>query len=128
MLGGDVADDYGLTRLAIHYRVSKQDNPKAGYKTIALPLAPRQVSQAYYYQWNTVALNMQPGDKLEYFVQVWDNDGLHGPKNARTRTFELKVPTKRELEKELDSNAQSVGSQISKTLKKANKLQDELAK
>ncbi|MBJ6117631.1 DUF4175 family protein [Pontibacter sp. BT310] len=128
VLGGDVADDYGLSRLAIHYRISKQDNPKAGYKTIALPLAPRQLSQAYYYQWNTAGLNMQPGDKLEYFVQVWDNDGLHGPKKARTRTFELKVPSKRELEKELNSNAQSVGSQISKTLEKANKLQDELAK
>ncbi|NDK54864.1 DUF4175 family protein [Pontibacter fetidus] len=128
VLGGNVSDDYGLSRLAIHYKVSKPANPKAGYKTIALPLTPRQVSQAYYYQWNTAALNMQPGDKLEYFVQVWDNDGIHGPKNARTRTFELKVPTKRDLEKELNNNAQSVGSQISKSLERANKLQEELAK
>jgi len=128
VLGGDVSDDYGLSRLAVHYRISNQNNPKAGYKSIGLPLAPAQTSQTYYYQWNTANLNMKPGDKLEYFVQVWDNDGIHGPKNARTRTFELKVPTKRELEKELNSNAQSVGSQISKSLEKANKLQDELAK
>ncbi|MBB6609582.1 DUF4175 family protein [Pontibacter sp. Tf4] len=128
VLGGDVSDDYGLSRLAIHYRISNQNNPKANYRTIALPLAPQQLSQAYYYQWNTAALNMKPGDQLEYFVQVWDNDGIHGPKSARTRTFELKVPSKRDLEKELNSNAQSVGSQISKTLERANKLQDELAK
>ncbi|NEM96373.1 DUF4175 family protein [Pontibacter burrus] len=128
VLGGDVSDDYGLSRLAIHYRISNQNNPKANYKTIALPVAPSQVSQTYYYQWNTAALNMKPGDQLEYFVQVWDNDGIRGPKSARTRTFELKVPSKRDLEKELDSNAQSVGSQISKSLEKATKLQEELAK
>jgi hypothetical protein len=128
VLGGDVSDDYGLSRLAIHYRVSNIGSSKANYKTIALPLTARQLSQSYFYQWNTASLNLKPGDKLEYFVQVWDNDGLQGPKASRTRTYELKLPDKRELEKELNSNAQSVGSQISKSLERANKLQDELAK
>ncbi len=128
VLGGDVTDDYGLSRLAIYYRVSKEADPKGKYKTIALPLAAGQLSQSYFYQWNTATLNLKPGEKLEYFVQVWDNDGLQGPKAARSRTYELKVPDKRDLEKELDSNAQSVGSQISKTLEQANKLKEELAK
>ncbi|WP_242921662.1 DUF4175 family protein [Pontibacter liquoris] len=128
VLGGDVSDDYGLTRLALHYRISNDKTPQATYKSRPLPLNLQQLSQTYYYQWNTAALNMQPGDKLEYFVQVWDNDGLHGPKAARTRTFELKVPDKRELQKELDSNAQSVSSQLSQTLNQANELQKELAK
>lgn len=128
VLGGDVSDDYGLTRLALHYRLSNDKNPQAKYKAQPLALNPQQVSQTYYYQWNTAALNMQPGDKLEYFVQVWDNDGINGPKAARTRTFELKVPDKRELQKELNSDAQSVSSQLSKTLNQANQLQKELAK
>ncbi|WP_347159885.1 DUF4175 family protein [Pontibacter chitinilyticus] len=128
VLGGDVSDDYGLTRLALYYRISNDKNPQANYKSQPLALNPQQLSQTYYYQWNTAALNMQPGDKLEYFVQVWDNDGIHGPKSARTRTFELKVPDKRELQKELDSNAESVASQMSNTLNQATQLQKELAK
>ncbi|MCC9165376.1 DUF4175 family protein [Pontibacter harenae] len=128
VLGGDVSDDYGLTRLALIYRISNDKNPDAKYKSQALPLNAQQLSQAYYYQWNTAALNMQPGDKLEYYVQVWDNDGIHGAKSARTRTFELKVPDKRELQKELDSNAQSVASQMSKSLQKASKLKEDVAK
>ncbi|GAB3825156.1 DUF4175 family protein [Pontibacter rugosus] len=127
VLGGDVTDDYGLTRLALFYRINSDKNPQAKYKSQALPLN-QQLSQTYYYQWNTAALAMQPGDKLEYFVQVWDNDGIHGPKSARTRTFELKVPDKRELQKELDSNSQSVASQLSKTLEKANQLERDLNK
>ncbi|MCJ8163779.1 DUF4175 family protein [Pontibacter sp. E15-1] len=128
VLGGDVSDDYGLTRLALFYRINNDKTPQASYKTQALPLNKQQLSQTYYYQWNTAALNMQPGDKLEYFVQVWDNDGLHGPKAARTRTFTMKVPDKRELQKELDNNSQSVASQMSKTLDKATQLQQELAR
>jgi hypothetical protein len=128
ILGGDVSDDYGLTRLALRYRINNDKNPQANYKTQPLPLNKQQLSQTYYYQWNTASLNMQPGDKLEYFVQVWDNDGIHGPKSARTRTFELKVPDKRELQKELDNNSQSVASQMSKTLNKATQLQQELAR
>lgn len=128
VLGGDVSDDYGLTRLALFYRVSNAKNPQAKYTAQALPLNRQQPSQTYYYQWNTAALNMQPGDKLEYFVQVWDNDGIRGPKSTRTRTFELRLPDKRELQKELDSNSQSVASQMSKTLERANQLKRELAK
>jgi len=128
VLGGDVSDDYGLTRLALFYRVLNEQNPQAKYKSQALALNPQQVSQTYYYPWNTAALQLQPGDKLEYFVQVWDNDGLRGPKPARTRTFALKVPGKRQLQQALDSNAQSVTSQLNKTRNKATQLQEELAR
>jgi len=128
VLGGDVSDDYGLTRLALFYRINNDKTPQASYKSQPLPLNSQQLSQTYYYQWNTASLNMQPGDKLEYFVQVWDNDGIHGAKTARTRTFEMKVPDKRELQKELDNNSQSVASQMSKTLNKATQLQQELAR
>ncbi|TPE45549.1 DUF4175 family protein [Pontibacter mangrovi] len=128
ILGGEVSDDYGLTRLALLYRITNDKNPQAKYKSQPLPLNKQQRSQTYYYQWNTAALNLQPGDKLEYFVQVWDNDGLHGPKSARTRSYELKIPDKRELQKELDNNSQSVASQMSKTLERANQLEQELSK
>ncbi|MFD2246736.1 DUF4175 family protein [Pontibacter ruber] len=127
VIGGDVSDDYGLTRLTLNYRISNDINQKqAKYKSKPLPLNPQQLSQTYYYQWNTAALNMQPGDRLEYFVQVWDNDGLHGHKSARTRTLELRVPSKREMESELANNAQSVESQLSKSLERSMKLKEEL--
>ena len=128
VLAGEVSDDHGLTRLALHYKVTNDKSPQAKYKSQPLPLNKQQLSQTYYHQWNTASLNLAPGDKLEYFVQVWDNDGLNGPKSARTRTFELKVPSKRELEQELVSNAQSVESQLSKSLERSSKLKEELTR
>lgn len=128
VLGGNVSDDYGLSRLALHYRISNDKKPATAFKAINFPIARQQASQTYYHQWNTAAYNLQPGDKLEYFMQVWDNDGIRGPKSARTSTFELKVPDKQDLQKELNSNAQSIASQLSKSIQKSSKLNEELAK
>ncbi|MBD1397427.1 DUF4175 family protein [Pontibacter sp. JH31] len=128
VLAGEISDDYGLTRLALVYKVSNEKSPQAKYKSRMLPLNKQQLNQTYYHQWNIAALNLNPGDKLEYFVQVWDNDGLKGPKSARTRTYEMKIPSRRELEQELVSNAQSVESQLSRSLEKSTKLKEELTR
>lgn len=127
VLGGTIADDYGLSRLALHYRVSSGNNASNGnFKTVPLPLEPKQNSQSYYHQWNVANFKLSPGQQLEYFVQVWDNDGLHGPKSARTRTLSFKIPSRQELTNEIASNAKSMQSQMSKSVQKAHKLQQDI--
>lgn len=128
VLGGTVADDYGLTRLSLHYRLSAgTEAPRGNYKAVPLPLTPRQISQSYYHQWNVANLKLSPGQQLEYFVQVWDNDGLRGPKSTRTRVSSLKIPSRQELTKDIAANAKSMQSQMSKSVQKAQKLQQEIA-
>ena len=127
MLGGSISDDYGLSRLNLNYRVTNDKTRKnANYRAIPLALDRKQLSQTYYYQWSLDNLNLQPGDQLEYFVQVWDNDGLHGAKSARTRLFDFKIPTRADLAREAASNAKSVQSQLSKSVEKSQKLKQEL--
>ncbi|QDA60090.1 DUF4175 family protein [Hymenobacter jejuensis] len=126
-LGGSVRDDYGLTRLQLHYRVTSAQNPNTGYKARALPLQSGS-AQTYAYQWDLQPLNMKPGDRLEYFVQVWDNDGVHGPKSARTRQAEFKLPARAELQKQLNEQAQSMQNQLSQSAQQSKKLERELAK
>ncbi|MDQ4140347.1 MAG: DUF4175 family protein, partial [Bacteroidota bacterium] len=128
VLGGTVSDDYGLSRLNIHYRVITGNNPQPGnFKSIPLRLEPQQISQSYYHQWNIADLKLNPGQQLEYFVQVWDNDGIRGPKSARTRVLSLKIPSRNELNEEIASNAKSMQSQMSKSVQKAQKLQEQIS-
>jgi hypothetical protein len=126
-LGGNLRDDYGLSRLQLHYRIASKARPNAAFQARALPLARGPV-QAYAYQWDLRPLKMQPGDRLEYFVQVWDNDGVHGPKSARTRAAEFRLPSRTELREQLNSQAESVQSQLSKASEQSKKLERELAK
>ncbi|RYU78606.1 DUF4175 family protein [Hymenobacter persicinus] len=126
-LGGTVRDDYGLSRLQLHYRVTSKVRPNTDYKARALALQSGP-SQSYTYQWDLAPLGMKPGDRLEYFVQVWDNDGVHGPKSARTRAAEFRLPSKTELRQQLASQSASVQSQLSKSQEQSKKMERELAK
>jgi hypothetical protein len=127
-LGGTVRDDYGLTRLVLHYQVKRGKNqqPKtSSQKPLALPGTS---DGTYAYTWNLSALNLRPGDRLEYYVEAWDNDGVHGPKSSRTRPAEYRLPGRAELRQELNAQASSVASQMSQAAKQSQKLERELAK
>ena len=126
-LGGTVRDDYGLTRLELHYTLIRNNQKQGSSSQKPLEL-PRESAGTYAYTWNLNPLNLQPGDRLEYYVEAWDNDGVHGPKAARTRPAEFRLPGKREMRQELNAQAQSVASQLSQAAKQSEKLERELAK
>ena len=130
-LGGTVRDDYGLMRLELHYALRRagQGPNAAPSRQGATPLGlPRESSGTYAYTWNLTPLDMQPGDRLEYFVEAWDNDGVHGSKATRTRPAEFRLPSRRELRQEMQAQAQSVASQMSQAAKQSKKMERELAK
>lgn len=128
IVGGNVADDYGLTRLALYYKVEKsQDDQKADrYNRINLPLNTSQNSQSYYYRWQTDSFNLKPGDKIEYFLQVWDNDGVNGSKSAKTSSYTFRVPDKEQIKENLEKSSSQTQSQITKTVQQANELKEQL--
>ena len=130
-LGGTATDDYGLTALRLHYAVQRagtnQNANLLTYNSKLLTL-PTGAGGTYAYTWNLAGLNLRPGDRLEYYVEATDNDGLHGPKSTRSRPLEYRLPSARELDKQLASQATSVASQLSSAAKQSKQLERELAR
>ncbi|SEU02508.1 DUF4175 family protein [Hymenobacter actinosclerus] len=126
-LGGNLRDDYGFSRLQLHYRVLSQNTPNAAYQSRALPLGTGP-SQSYAYQWDVRRLSLKPGDRLEYFVQVWDNDGVHGAKPGRSWVAEFRLPSRTEQRQQLASQSQAMQSQLSQAAQDSKKMERELAK
>ena len=129
-LGGTATDDYGLTALRLHYAVRRAGNNQHvklltfNSKLLTLPAG---AGGTYAYAWNLASLNLQPGDRLEYYVEATDNDGLRGPKSTRSRPLEYRLPTARELDKQLTQQANSVAGQLSAAAKQSKQLERELA-
>ncbi|EMR03105.1 DUF4175 family protein [Cesiribacter andamanensis] len=128
ILAGNVSDDYGLTRLQVHYRLTGKNGQEGAFKRTVLPLQRGNTSQTYYYRWQLDSLGIGVGDKLEYFVQVWDNDGVNGAKASRTGVYMLQLPEAREVEDQLSKAEQQNQSQIDENLKQAKQLKDQLKK
>ena len=102
-------DDFGFSRLHLFYRLaeSRFDDVMDAFIAIPLPLeSPRQLDQELVHRWllgETTDLDPVPGDVIEYYVQVWDNDAFAGFKTAQSALHRLRLPSLVERYEELDA-------------------------
>ncbi len=126
---GTIKDDYGFTRLLFKYTHYTQDS--AGKAIVRqgdqlLGLNKQQITQPYFHFLDASRFNLKPGDKIEYFFEVWDNDGVNGAKAARTQTMYFKAPTADEMNKATEKNNSEIKKDLDDGIKKAKDLQKDI--
>jgi len=102
---GTIKDDYGFTRLSFKYAHYTQDStgkPMVNRGEQVMGLNKQQITQPYYYFLDASRFNLLPGDKIEYYFEVWDNDGVNGSKSAKTQLMQFKAPTIDEMNQATD--------------------------
>ncbi|MDD5089168.1 MAG: hypothetical protein PHI18_10285, partial [bacterium] len=92
-LVAEAMDDFGLTRANLRYhRTSAYEAPETQedesvYQSAALTLRALEPGRAVSeFAWDMTPLDLLPEDQIAYFVEVWDNDAVSGPKRARSET------------------------------------------
>jgi hypothetical protein len=127
VLGGSISDDYGFSQLKLFYNLQRQNDKSPSLtKTIPIPFNKTANTQSFFFQWYVDSLKLAPGDKIEYYAQVWDNDGVNGPKSARSRSIQFTVPSKDQLEAEIKKSEQATENQIQSAMKKAQSLEKDI--
>jgi hypothetical protein len=127
VLGGSISDDYGFSQLKMFYSVKRANDEKPSQpKGIPIPFNKTVNTQSFFFQWYVDSLKLTPGDKIEYYAQVWDNDGVNGAKSARSRSIQFTVPSKDQLEAEIKKSEQETQNQMQSAMKKAQTLQKDL--
>ncbi|MBS1622652.1 MAG: DUF4175 domain-containing protein [Bacteroidetes bacterium] len=126
---GDISDDYGLRRLTFNYQIERADSGSGGNvsKSVDVPFTAGAASRFNYY-WNMSELGIKPGDRMSYYFEVWDNDGIHGSKSMKSALMKFDMPTMKEIDKQLAEDNKEIKDDIKQTMKDAhdlkNKLQD----
>lgn len=122
---GEIKDDYGFRRLAFHYTISG-DGKQNESNTIELNFNKNAQQDQYYYHWNLEEFDLGPGDKINYYFEVWDNDGINGSKSTRTQIKQVKLPSLDELKDQRDEQSEDLKKDMEESLKDAKDLQKEL--
>lgn len=122
VLGGSTKDDYGVTALKIQYQIITDNQPKGALKGITIPVSYNQPQQNFFYQWSLDSLKLNPGDQLNYYLQVWDNDGVNGRKSTKSALYKFLLPSKEELKAEIAKSQSSAENKIDQSLNKAKDL------
>jgi hypothetical protein len=82
----EATDDYGLSGLSLVFRT-----PGTQKETrVPLPKEDGRRNRATY-TWDLGTLEVDPGDRITYYVEAQDNDAVEGPKKGVSRTQVLRI-------------------------------------
>ena len=108
---GEVKDDYGFNKLTFNYHfitnndsAAVNNNEKLAVKSNAVAINKAVAQDQFYHYWDMNELGINPGDQIEYYFEIWDNDGVTGSKSARSQKMIFKAPTLKELDENTDKN------------------------
>ena len=88
---GEIVDDYGFTKLVFKYR-RVSDGKARMFESIRVPISKNYKKDQFFHYLDMSELNLSPGESIEHYFVVWDNDGLNGPKSSRSQTRVLQSP------------------------------------
>ena len=125
-----ISDDYGFTKLIINYRLSssKYQQPGKDFSSLEIPINKTQKELDVNYIWNLSSLNLSAEDVVTYFLEIFDNDIINGPKSTKSPTFAIRIPSLDEILIKADNTHAEAQQNLKETLKEAEDLKNTLEK
>ena len=125
LLNGTAGDDYSITRVLFHYQVTTDQNQTVVAKAIPLQSLRGALTNFQHY-FDVDVLQLLPGQKLSYFIEAWDNDGVQGPKASRSEVMSYVMYDARQLDSAINANAEQISSGLSNSSQQTKQMQSEL--
>lgn len=125
LLSGNAGDDYGISKVLFHYTISNEQNKPLTSKAIPLQGAGGAMASFQHY-FDVDMLNLQKGQKLSYYIEAWDNDGVHGPKASRSEVMSYAMYNATQLDSVINATADQISSGLSNSSKQTKQLQAEM--
>ncbi len=127
-----LSDDYGFTQATLYYRLAEQQfgDGQEEFSSFSLPFpnTTGKTSLELAHEWlltQDTGLEPEPGEVVLYYVKVWDNDTVNGPKSGRTTTQRLRRPSVSEQYEELDETQSETGEQMEQLRQRSDSVQQQ---
>jgi len=118
---GYIKDDYGLTQLTFNYSfLNKEEDKTLHSEKIGFNINSNQ--DQFFHFWNLAPLNIESGDEIEYYFEVWDNDGINGRKSSRSSKMVFKAPTLNELSEQTKKNNEEIKNDLQQSINSAKNI------
>lgn len=122
---GLIADDYGFSKLLFHCTVKQ---PVERQMVMPVDFDKSLVRTSFFYHIDLDSLGVMPGQQVEAYFEVWDNDGFHGPKSKRSETFSYYKPSEAALDSIADQTENDILDRLAAKSEEADQLRDDIEK
>lgn len=121
---GAVSDDYGLTSLNFHYKITSKNgsvrNEKINVRSVSGTELPFDFGVDF------IREKLAIDDKVEYYFVVSDNDGVNGSKSTRSRVFVYELPSREELNDKREKEQESTKDDLKELLKRTEEFKKDV--
>lgn len=129
---GSIRDDYGFSRLTFNYRFlahydsSGESKGSSPLQSFPVPISRSITSQTYYHFWDLTDLAISPGDEIEYYFEIWDNDAVNGSKSSRTPSRLFRAPSLAEIAANTEKNNEEIKKEMENSIRQTQELQKDM--
>lgn len=131
---GEVKDDHGFSKLTFNYRfivnsdsAASEKNNEGNQHTTSLLINKNVTQDRFFHAWDMSSLKINPGDQIEYYFEIWDNDGVSGNKFTRSQKMIFKAPTLKEIAETTNKNNNKIKDELQESITQAKNVQKELS-
>lgn len=124
----EIFDDFGFTSLKLNYKLVKSNfnSLDKEYKKIDISIKKNIKNQIASYIWDLNSLRILPEDEFEFYLEVFDNDIVNGPKSAKTRILSIRLPSLEEVIASSEKAQEEIEKDLSEVLKEAQELKKKM--
>ena len=118
---GQIKDDYGFHKLQF---VVKNSNNKWD-SIVPIKINTSTNIENFFFVFDIKTIQINEGESLEYYFEVYDNDAVNGSKKSQSRAFEFNAPTEEEVQQQHEAKTKSLKKQLEQNVQLARDLQED---
>jgi len=124
-------DDYGFSSMRVGYQIlpgaqAECDSSRFRFVPVQIPSAKTDQIQVAF-DWDLSGSPLLPDEVLVYFVQVFDNDTIHGPKGASSGLHRARFPSIFEMYQEISQEQDQALDGMQALHEKSEELREKLS-
>jgi hypothetical protein len=116
------ADDFGFSGMNLVY----QKGAEGQIARKPLPVDRQATSMSVPYIWDLSGAGLFPEDVVTYYVELFDNDTVSGPKRAVSQTYTVRFPSIAEIYDRVESDQSQQVADLEEMLKAQEEAREKL--
>ncbi|WP_316840968.1 DUF4175 family protein [Pedobacter gandavensis] len=124
---GKITDDHGFSSVKFNYIVRENGQMKNKVSQ-SIPVKKTQLENAFFFFWDLNRAGIKPGQQLEYYFEVSDNDGVNGPKTTKSQIKTYELPSIQQVTKKINQGSLAVKQKMDEAIKLASAVEKESKK
>ena len=124
---GNISDDHGFSSLKFHYNIKENGRTLKSVEQF-ISIKRNVPEQSFFHLWNLNKTVIAPGQILEYYFEVADNDGVNGAKKQRSAVKIFQLPSAQQVAEKINESSDAIKQKMESAIKMAEKVEKESKK